>query len=133
MPLLLSSLLESTSPDEEQEVVRVLHINRDSDCVRVIRIDRSDALPEARRLSEVEAALSEHRMRMLTADPFDYLQMPEETIAEKHRRRRDAAWAIIESIVTAPGQAALEPDSRGQLVRTAREASCTSACRAKVP
>jgi putative transposase len=121
MSLLLSTLLEFTAPDGNQEFVRVLHIDRAADLVRVIRIDRSDALPEARRLSEVEVGLADNRIRVLTADPFAYLQMPEETIPAKHRRRRDAAWAIIESIVSAPDQAALNPDSRGKLVRSAIE------------
>ena len=102
MSLLLNSLLESTTPDGTQEVVRVIHIDRPTDSIRVIRIDRTDALPEARRLSEIEAGFADNRIRVLTVDPFAYLQMPEDTIPAKHRRRCDTAWAIIESIVTAP-------------------------------
>jgi len=119
MALLPNSLLEITAADEHQEIVRVLHVDRSADSVYLIRIDRSDALPEARRLSELEAGIAEHRIRFLTADPFAYLHIPEDAIPAKHRRRRDSAWAIIESIVTASNQAALNPDSRGQLIRAA--------------
>ena len=119
MSLLPNSLLEITAADGTQEIVRVLHLERAGDSVHVIRIDRSDVLPEARRLSELEMGIAENRIRLLTADPFAYLQIPEDAVPEKHRRRRDTAWAIIESIVTAPNQAALDPDSRGQLVRAA--------------
>lgn len=119
MSLLLNSLLEVTVPDGSQEIVRVIHFDRKSGTAYVIRIDRSNALPDARRLSEIEDALADKRIRVLTIDPFAYLQMPEEAIAAKHRRRRDAAWAIVESIVTAPDHAALDPDRRGQLIREA--------------
>ena len=83
MSLLLSTLLEFTAPDGKQEVVRVLHIDPSADSVQVIGIDRSDALPEARRLSEIEVGLADNRIRVLTADPFAYLQMPEELIPRK--------------------------------------------------
>jgi len=121
MSLLPNSLLEITSADGNQEIVRVLHVDRAADSVHVIRIDRSDVLPQSHRFSELEAGLADNRIRVLTADPFAHLQMPEETIPAKHRRRRDTAWAIIESIVTAPNQAAMNPESRGQLVRAAIE------------
>ena len=119
MSLLLNSLLEITGAEGNQEVVRVIHIDGNSDSVHAIRIDRSDALPEARRLTDIESGLADNRIRVLAIDPFAHLQMPEETIPAKHRRRRDRTWAIIESIVTAPGQAALNPDCRGRLVRAA--------------
>jgi putative transposase len=119
MSLLLNSLLEVTVPDGSQEIVRVIHFDRKSGTAYVIRIDRSNALPDARRLSEIEDGLADKRIRVLTIDPFAYLQMPEEAIPAKHRRRRDAAWAIIESIVTAQDHTALDPDRRGQLIREA--------------
>ena len=84
MSLLPNSLLEITGADGTQEIVRVLHLDHAVDSVQVIRIDRSDVLPEARGLAEIEAGLAENRIRVLTADPFAYLQMPEETIPEKH-------------------------------------------------
>jgi hypothetical protein len=63
--------------------------------------------------------LADNRIRVLTADPFAYLQMSEGTIPGKHQRRRDRAWCIIEPIVTAPNQTALVPKSRGQLIQAA--------------
>lgn len=126
MPLLLNSLLEITAPGGNQEVLRVLHVDRTADLVRVIRIDRSDALPEARKLSELEIGLTDKSIRMLTVDPFAYLQVPEGQIAAKHCQRRDAAWKVIESIVTAAHNGALDPCSRGQLIRAAIEKSGSS-------
>jgi hypothetical protein len=119
MDLFVCSLLESTSPDGKQEVVRVLHLDRSEDRACVIHIYRPDALPEIRKLSEIEAGLADKSVRVLITDPYAYLQKPEETIPAKHRRRRDAAWTVIQPIVTAPGPAALHPDTRGPLVRTA--------------
>lgn len=119
MDLLVCSLLESTSSDGQQEVVRVLHLDRAADRVYAIRIDRSDVLPEVRKLSEIEAGLADKSIRVLTVDPYAYLQKPEEGIAAKHRRRRDAAWSIIEPIVNAPDHAALNSDTRGPLISAA--------------
>src|SRR4051812_4451755 len=119
MALLPNSLLEITGADERQEIVRVLHLDRATDSVHIIRIDRSDALPEAHRLSELETGIADNQARYLTVDPFAYLHIPEDVIPAKHRRRRDAAWTIIESIVTAPNQAAFDPNLRGQLIRAA--------------
>jgi len=119
MHLLVRSLLESTSPDGQQEVVRVISIDHKSNLVHVIRIDRSNALPEARQLSEIEVGLGNKSIRILTADPYAYLQKPEATISAKHSRRRDAAWRIIESIVLSPNDGALDSEIRGKLVREA--------------
>lgn len=121
MSLQLNSLLEISAEDNNQECVRVIYVDRRSNSAFVIRIDRSDVLPEERQLSELEEGFAEKRIRVLPVDPFAYLQMPEESIPLKHRRRRDAAWAIIESIVTAPKHAALASDSRGQLIRVAMQ------------
>src|SRR2546428_877404 len=117
MHLLVGSLLESPSPNGQEEVVRVLHIDRGQDLAQVIRIDHSSALPEARRLSEIEAALVSKSIRVLTTDPFSYLQIPEAAISAKHCRRRDAPWRLIEPIVAAPNGGAFAPEIRGKLIR----------------
>ena len=77
MSLLPNSLLEITAADGNQEIVRVLHVDRAADSVHVIRIDRSDVLPQSHRFSELEAGLADNRIRVLTADPFAHLQMPD--------------------------------------------------------
>ncbi len=116
MSLLANSLLEISDADEHQEIVRVLHVDRATDSVHLIRIDRSDALPQQRKLSVLEAGIANKQVRNLTVDPFAHLHIPEDAISSKHRRRRDAAWTIIESIVTAPNQDAFDPVSRGRLI-----------------
>ena len=54
MSLLANSLLEISDADEHQEIVRVLHLDRARNSVHLIRIDRSDALPQERKLSVLE-------------------------------------------------------------------------------
>ena len=104
-----NSLLEWIAPDGQQAVERILDVANVQDVVHVIRIDRPDALPVARRLSEVLEGLDENRARALTIDPFAYLQKPEESIPANHRQIRDDAWAVIEPIVTASNCAAFDP------------------------
>lgn len=119
MHLLPGSLLELTGPDGQQEVLRVVHIDGRADSAHVIRLGRPDAMPEPRSLSELETGIATRSSRILTADPFAHLQRPEETIPEKHRQRRDAAWAIIAPIVTAPDGGAFVSEIRGRLIREA--------------
>ena len=119
MPLKVNSLLEWTDPNGEQKVERVLDIDRSRDVAHVIQMDRS--LPEAHDLSEVETGLATGRIRILTADPYAYLQRPDKSIPAEHRKRRDAAWAIIEPIVSAPNHQPFEPDARGRLIRAVIE------------
>ncbi|HEY5915111.1 MAG TPA: transposase [Verrucomicrobiae bacterium] len=99
----------------------MVQIDHGSDLAYVVRIDRVGALPEARTLSEIETGLKNKTARTLTVDPFAYLQKPEEKIPEKHRRRRDAAWALIKPIFDAPNNAAFDPRARGPLVQAAVE------------
>ena len=119
IPLTRNLLLEWIAPDGQQAVERILDVANVQDVVHVIRIDRPDALPVARRLPEVFEGLDENRARVLTIDPFAYLQKPEDSIPASHRRRRDAAWAVIEPIVTSSNCAAYDRDARGRLIRTA--------------
>lgn len=121
MPVCVNSLLELTLADEQQEVVRVVQIDHGSDLAYVVPIDRVGALPDARPLSKIETALKNKTARILTVDPFAYLQKPEKSIPEKHRRRRDAAWALIKPILDAPNNAAFDPRARGPLVQAAVE------------
>jgi len=121
MTLLPNTLLESTDASGEQEVERILRIRRDRDLVYVMGIIPPGKLPEERRLSEIESEIDGRQARILTADPFAYLQMPDGKIPERHRRRRDAAWAKIRPIVEAPNYQMFDPIARGKLVRTVIE------------
>lgn len=116
MSLLPNSLLEITRSDEHREIVRVLHVDAIKDSVYVMCIDRPKAWPSERSLRELETGIRENQVRHLTADPFAHLLLPEETIPLNHRQRRDQAWTKIESIVTAPKEAAFNPALRGPLV-----------------
>lgn len=129
-PLTRNSLLEWIAPDGQQTVERILDVVNVQDVVHVIRIDRPDALPVARRLPEVFEGLDENRVRVLTIDPFAYLQKPEESIPANHRQIRDDAWAVIEPIVTSSNCAAYDRDARGRLIRTAL--GRTGACKPNI-
>lgn len=118
MLLQVNLLLEWTF-EVTQEVVRILRIGQREDRVTVIRIDKSDALPENRLLSDIQADLLANKCRILTADPFADLLQPDESLREKHRVRRDRAWSLIEEIVNAPNDEAFIRETRGQLVRDA--------------
>ena len=118
MNLLKNTLLESVSSDGQQEVMRVLRVDVTGDLIYLIRIDQTDALPEFRQLSEVEADLTGNKFRMLTADPYAFLHnKPEESIPKKCRQKRDKAWNLIESIISAPNAGALDPTKRGRLIQ----------------
>jgi hypothetical protein len=123
MPIYVNLLLEFTVADDQQQPVRVLHVDHASDLAFIIRLDRADALPEARPLSEIETSLRNNTARMLSVDPFAHLQKSEGAIPEKHRRRRDAAWAIIQPIINAPNNRGLDPSTRGQLIRAGIEST----------
>lgn len=123
MSLLRNSLIESTDEHGNQKVERVLDIDPGSDSMFVIRIDRANALPEERRLSQVEADVASRTIQILTIDPFAHLLIPEDKIDVAHRERRDAAWAKIRPIIEEPNRQAFYPDSRGKLVRAAAEAN----------
>lgn len=127
MPILVKTLLECAAPEDGNQVVRVLHIDVNRDLAYVIQIDRANALPESRLLSELEYDLARNKIWVLTADPYAYLLTREESIPEKHRLLRDAAWALIEPIVTAPNSGAFDSNIRGKLV--AEAANKKSGCK----
>ena len=85
MPLLVNSLVEWTDPEGIPTVERILSIDNDGLMTHVIRIDKPDALPRPRNMPEIQSALADGRAKVLTVDPYAYLQQPEATIPENHR------------------------------------------------
>jgi putative transposase len=116
MKLLRNTLIESTEPNSDQTVERVLDTDAATDRVFTIRIDRPNALPQAQKLSDIEAGIAAGRIRTLTVDPFAYLQQPDQILRENHRRRRDQAMEKIRKIIEAPDRQAYFPENRGRLV-----------------
>ena len=120
MNLLVNTLIESADSDGRQEIGRLLFVDVIADSVFLIRIDRNDALPEQRQLSDVEADLNSKKLRILTADPYAHFNnKPEEAIQNQHRRHRDQAWNLIEPIITASNGDAFVPARRGKLIQAA--------------
>ena len=70
MSLQLNSLLEISAEDNNQECVRVIYVDRRSNSAFVIRIDRSDVLPEERQLSELEEGFAERQTIIEPKLPF---------------------------------------------------------------
>lgn len=78
-------------------------------------LDDNTALPVRASYDDLVQALHEaEAVEVVGAD--DYLFQPEEQFSAKQVQRREANWALIEPIVTAEGEAAFVPESRGQLV-----------------
>jgi|GEM_PF-4506048 len=86
----------------------------------VIETDRRNtrAHPFLRSAQETLDALHERRARLLSADPYAYVYLPQQPPLH-HRRRRDRAWAAIRPIVEGRGDEIFSPNVRTPLIADA--------------
>lgn len=118
MKLFVNLLIEWPATTEAKQIKRVLWIAPSGDDVVTIDIADRQALPVWQLGTDIEAALAGQQARVLEIDPYAYLCRPEDTISEKHRHRRDAAWQVIAPLVTSDVDLFI-PDKRGALVAAA--------------
>jgi hypothetical protein len=98
MKLFVNMLLEWQS-ETETRTERLLWIDPSGTDVVTIEILNPKALPVFQKHKDIEAAIASNQARVLEVDPYASLLRPEETIPEKHRRRRDEAWEVIVQLV----------------------------------
>lgn len=102
--------------DESIRTERVLRLDDERRLVAPIEIYGPKALPIVRGFDELAAALTSNAARVLSRDPYEDIVFVENEIKSSSKRRRDRAWEIIESIVTAEGFQQFDRASRGQCV-----------------
>jgi putative transposase len=112
-----NALLEWNEETVQLKVERVLRIGPEG--IWTIRLFEPKALPVLRDTTHLTAALTSGECVIVKADPYSRLLQPESELAPNYRDRRDRAWGIIQLIVEAPDDAALNPKIRGQLTREA--------------
>lgn len=111
---------ETTGEEDALRIERVLWLDPSSIEVVMFDVEDEKALPIWRERETVEMALKTTEARILTADPYVRLVLPEDELATKHQAHRDEIWQIIEPLVeTEAGQPRVDiflPKERGQLV-----------------
>ena len=115
MNLLVNMLIEWAAAPAAGRIERVLWIDPLGDDVVTIDITDRQALPVWQQRSEIEAALATGQARVLEVDPYVHLFRPEDTIADKHRLRRERSWQVIAPLI-ANGVDIFIPAKRGALV-----------------
>lgn len=117
MNLPINSLIEWT---DTQIVERVLY--NDGTFIVVINIFSKKGVPEIKSYDELGGAFSNASFRLLEKDPFSSLLIPESEIQEKHKKRRDDSWKLIQSLVEDSSLGIFNPRIRGRLIsETARK------------
>ena len=120
MDLFVNTLIEWHIPNDEQPksfVERILMIDAPLAEAITINIHDSRALPIRRSYTEIMDALIGNEARILQVDPHAALLCPEDEIKESHRRRRDEAWELIESLVCNEDRdLLLNKKTRGKLI-----------------
>ena len=106
MNLQLNTLLEWQTEDSlpmSSIIERVLFIEGVRGIVVTIDILSPTANPQIRYYDDIIASINNQSVRVLKIDPYAYLQIPEEQIQPKHKKRRDDCWNIISRIVELDG------------------------------
>jgi len=83
-----------------QCVERILYIDFSGENLVKIDIFAPQALPVWQPVTEMELALAQGDRRILEKDPLARLVDVDATLPELHRHHRDAAWAVIKSLVS---------------------------------
>lgn len=110
----VNAVLVWHTPEGQRE--RILWIDNRRLVVVSIQLDNAHALPIQRPYQEVEHILVSGQIRV--EDPTEGpIQRLESDIPAKHRQRRDAAWSLIEPLVTQHLDALFQPEQRGRLLK----------------
>jgi putative transposase len=104
-------------------IERVLWINDGATHLVTIDIDptHTGAWPHTREITELQRSLEEGQAQIVRHDPFFRIYRLEEDIEEKHRKRRDQAWELIQDIVEHHGMDLLDSKVLGPLIRQAAD------------
>src|SRR5215204_5857963 len=100
MNLQINTLLEWETQDlstenssiEASRIERILFIESTDGIVITIDIFSPTANPQIRYYKDLTAAVDNGSIRILTVDPFAYMQIPEEQISQKYKDKRDKNW-----------------------------------------
>lgn len=113
----------------EAQRERILWIDNRRLEVVSIQLDNAHALPIQRPYREIERALANGQVQVEAANTQVSIQRLETDIPANHRQRRDAAWTLIEPLVTQHLDALFEPEQRGRLLKARMH---ETGCRKKV-
>ncbi len=119
MSLFKNALIEWFPSDEDEtpySTERILCVEDKDGCVITIDIFTKNALPKARKYSEIAQSIDSGVARITTSDPYIEKFAKEEDIAEKHKRRRDFSYEIISKIIEIEGIDQYLPWKRGKII-----------------
>ena len=106
-----------TEPKLLKGLVRVLWVDKRSDQIVLMTIERSPKRPWVMQLSELKSWLSSGDIKFLSVTPPTYMLKTEEDLSDKEKAFRDNSWARIQSLVdTDPPDAIFQPDALGRMV-----------------
>jgi hypothetical protein len=108
-------LLDWVTADGSQKVERVLGISQGSDRVVLIDIFDKDSMHYEMSAQDLLAAADQGDLRVLSGDPYA-CGLLETEIPEKHRRRRDRAWALISPIIELPNGGMFDESIRYRMI-----------------
>ena len=127
-------ILRHTISAEDDEILRILWIDKNRFGVYVLNINEKKALPSWMEMLELEVAVNENRAQLLKEDPLSHqLLLAREAAVEEEvkkgnlsfKERRDRAWAIIQPLVEDPSGHIFQSSYRGKLIRSVASAEDT--------
>lgn len=96
--LYVNDLVEWVNAPEETKVERIIWIDENYILAFVFDINANKGVPHAKRISEIEEAISEGTAIKLKSDPWLRI-VTEDNLSEKEIKIRDKIWKIIAEIV----------------------------------
>jgi len=102
MEIITNMLIKWISEDDSKQQVteRILHISPDGEEIILIDVSAKNALPVRRFREELDLAYSVADLRIIEVDAYAQLPGPYDVIEEKHTKRRDKAWSLIQPLAT---------------------------------
>ncbi|WP_339547063.1 Mu transposase C-terminal domain-containing protein [Pseudomonas sp. RA_35y_Pfl2_P32] len=114
-----NDILEAlTEPHLLKGMVRVLWIDKRSDQIVLITIERTPKRPWVMRLSELKSWLISGDIKTVSIATPTYMMKVEEDLSDKEKAFRDNNWARIQALVdTDPPDDIFQPNAMGQMVK----------------
>lgn len=112
----VNDLIKLNEVDGQEQIERILWVDEGAIICYTIDVEKPNALPQKRKLSELQSLYDDQILTFEKEDSYNFIYQDESQLSEKSKKLRDERWSVIGTIAN------FEPDIyqssiRGRLIR----------------
>lgn len=114
----INDIISIEEANGQKQMERILWIDEGNVICYTINIEKVNALPTKRKISDLQQLFTEQLLLMIDSDPHAFVYQDEEQLSGKNKLLREKRWQCIEHMVLQEPDV-YESSRRGQLIKVA--------------